>query len=398
MAKLSTDELDLAAGMFIRCLPVDDHTTHVQIQFRQLNVITHDPVLLQSHVKSRHPDITDEDVELHSLVQRGLELGKKINIPKYAAYIDRHVRAERVGVLPPIHLWTPQELSVVQSAHKGGVLQQYLCVPHDLKLLAIDGETQLASHYHLQNNLTDEAGKKAHATAYLSAVVHDDRTPMQARQFFYDLNVLGVKVNSAIALSMDTDDPLMEVVGRLSEEIPFFQGKVERISRQIKKNSPKVVKLQDLRQFVVNMVHGIAGVQYGTKPAPIDHVDLADLEALARDWLTDYTDAFAAEITDREGCVAAMGSVLAAVGAMGRRLLEAPAEERAGLRAQMLDSLSRVDFAKGDHWLGTVLTKTPRGAYTVNGPKQSAYAVYGALSDPGNPAYKAVRGDESPRP
>ncbi|MEU9252398.1 DNA sulfur modification protein DndB [Streptomyces sp. NPDC048270] len=394
MAKPNTDEIDLSAGMFIRCLPVDDWTTHIQVPFKHLKVITHDPVVLQSgNAKQRPTDVTDEDIELHSLVQRGLELGKKTNIPKYAAYIQRHVTRERAAVLPPIHLWTEHPLSIVQSTHQGA-LQNFLCVPHGLKLIAIDGETQLASHYHLERSLVGrDEERKQHADAYLSAVVHDNRTPLEARQFFYDLNVLGVRVNSAIALSMDTADPLMEVVGRLSEEIPFFRGKVERISRQIKKNSPKVVKLQDLRQFVVNMVHGIAGVQYGTKPAPVDHVDLADLESAARDWLSAYSEAFAEEIADREQCVAAMGSVLAAVGAMGRGILEASAEDRADRLEELLDSLRKVDWRKGDHWLGTVLTKTPQGKYTINGPKQSAYAVFGALSDPESPAYAVVRGE-----
>ncbi|MBT2543702.1 hypothetical protein J7E99_24150 [Streptomyces sp. ISL-44] len=395
MAKLSTDVFDLSAGIFIRCLQVDDRTTHIQVPFKQLRVITHDPVVLQpGNAKLRPTDVTDEDVELHSLVQRGLELGKKTNIPKYAAYIQSFVTGARAGVLPPIHLWTEEPLSIVQYAELGGAQQNFLCVPHGTKLIAIDGETQLASHYHLQRDpAVGQEAKDLHATAYLSAVVHDDRPPMEARKFFYDLNVLGVRVNSAIALSMDTNDPLMDVVGRLSEEIPFFRGKVERISRQIKKNSPKVVKLQDLRQFVINMVHGISGVQYGTKPAPIGHVDLADLESAARDWLAAYAEAFGEEITDREECVAAMGSVFAAVGAMGRPLLEASGEERSLRLEGLLASLKAVDWRKGDQWLGTVLTKTPQGRYTINGPKQSAYAVFGALSDPASPAYRVVRGE-----
>ncbi|MFD0551040.1 DNA sulfur modification protein DndB [Streptomyces rectiviolaceus] len=391
MATLSTAPLDLSAGIFIRCMSVDEHTTHIQVQFRQLRVITHDPVVLQPDLKMRPADVTDRDVELHSEVQRSMDGNKKSNIPTYARYIRRHVTGEKVGVLPPIHLWTERPLSIHEFADKGH-LQRFLCVPHGWRLIAIDGETQLASHYDLQRDPSmPQDVKERHESAYLSAVVHDDRSSLQARQFFHDLNWLGVRVNSAIALSMDTTDPLMALVSSLSEDVPFLKGRVERISRQLKRNSPKVVKLQDLRQFVINIVHGISGVQYGTKPAPLDHVDLDELKSVAHDWLTAYTDAFGVEFADRDGCVTGMGSVLAAVGAMGKTLISAPVERRDECREDLLRTLKEVDWHKGDHWLGTALSKTPTGNYTANGPKQSAYAVHTALSDPESGAYQQIR-------
>lgn len=398
MATLSTDGFNPAAGTFIRCMPIDERTTHIQVQFQQLRAVTHDPAVLQPGAKLRPSDVTEDDVELHSLVQRGLELGKKSNIPKYAAYIRSHVMGEEHGVLPPMHLWTERPLSIHRLA-EGDVTLHYLCVPYGLKLIAIDGETQLASHYHLQQDpALGQDVKERHATAFLSAVVHDDRPHLQARKFFHDLNVLGVRVNSTIALSMDTTDPVMAVVGRLSDDVPFFRGRVERIARQIKKNSAKVIKLQDLRQCVVNMAHGIAGVQFGARPAPVDKVDLKELEAVARDWLTAYSETFGAELANREECVAGTGTVLAAVGAMGRTLLMAPPEERAVRREALIASLRQVDWRKGDHWLGTVLTQTPRGNYTINGPKQSAYAVYAALHDSENGAYHRIRHLSAPPP
>ncbi|WP_199552120.1 DNA sulfur modification protein DndB [Streptomyces sp. N35] len=398
VAKTGTGAFDPSAGQFIRCMPVDGRTTHIQVQFKQLRVVTHDPVALQpGNARLRPSDVTEEDVELHAEVQRGIEHGKKSNIPSYAEYILRHVTGEQVGVLPPMHLWTERELSIHQFPDQDGVVQHFLCVPHGLNLIAIDGETQLASHYHLQQDPTlPQEVKERHAAAQLSAVVHDARPALEARKFFYDLNVLGVKVNTTIALAMDTTDPLMGIVGRLSEDVPFFRGKVERISRQIKKNSLKVIKVQDLRQVVVNMVHGIAGVQYGAKPAPVDKVALDELETVAREWLTAYTEAFGAELTDRETCVAGTGTVLAAVGALGQSLLDAPAEERSGRRDALIASLAQIDWRKGDHWLGTVLTQTPKGNYTINGPKQSAYAVHAALSHEDTTAYRRVRHQPEP--
>ncbi|MER5640140.1 DNA sulfur modification protein DndB [Kitasatospora sp. NPDC002227] len=387
MAILSQDRLDPSVGCGMRCMLVDDFTTHIKADFRLLRVITHDPVVLQSTSRNRPVDVTDRDVELHALVQRALEGSKKANVTSYARYIERHVMGEIAGVLPPIHLWTEQSL----AAHQDNG-ETFLCVPYGERLIAIDGETQLASHYYLQKspNVPDEV-KARHEKLLLTAVVHDNRTAAQARQFFHDLNVLAVRPNTSIGLSMDTADPLMQVVTKLSQEIPFFRGRVEQLSRQLKRNTPKVVTLQALRQCVINIAHGMSGVQYGARPAPMTNVDLQALEAVATRWLVAYTDAFEREFSERDEFVAGVGSVLAAVGAMAHPILDAAADTRDELLEGLLVSLRQVDWRKGDHWIGTVLSKTPKGTYTTNGPKQSAYAVYSALCEPGNAAYQGIR-------
>ncbi len=80
----------------------------------------------------------------------------------------------------------------------------------------------------------------------------------------------------------------MKVVGDI-EATKALQGRVEKQARQLKKNSPKIVTLQSLRQMVVNVAKGISGVQYGARPAPIDEETLPVLTEVATNWTSPPT-------------------------------------------------------------------------------------------------------------
>jgi DNA sulfur modification protein DndB len=190
---------------------------------------------------------------------------------------------------------------------------------------------------------------------------------------------------------MDTKDPVMKVVGDLETRIPALFGQVEKQARQLKKNSPKIVTLQALRQMVINVDKGISGVQYGARPAPLKEDRVDDLRDVALDWIGTYLNTFVEEIRNRETYLASSGPALAAVGAMGHVLLQAPRPEREALRQQLLDSLRSVDWHKGDHWLGIAGNYTPGGVFSVKGTKEVAYAVFNALTDPANGGYDRIR-------
>jgi DNA sulfur modification protein DndB len=190
---------------------------------------------------------------------------------------------------------------------------------------------------------------------------------------------------------MDTKDPVMKVVGDLEARIPALFGQVEKQARQLNKKSPKIVTLQSLRQMVINVDKGISGVQYGARPAPIEDEGIDDLRDVALDWIGTYLNTFEREIRDREAYLASSGPVLAAVGAMGQVLLQAPRADREGLRQQLLDSLREVDWHKGEHWLGIAGNFTPGGVFSVKGTKEVAYAVFNALTDPANGGYSRIR-------
>ena len=383
----TTTELDLSAGAYVKGVRLNDTCFLATTTFQQLRTITRDPEVLQPGSKRGNDDpaIADERA-IHELVQRVMAGSKKSNVPRYTTYILELVRGERSGVLPPMHLWLPGKLDVVTH---GGVT--YALVPNGEFLLAIDGETQLTAHHALGRAVTvANETRTQHRQFPLAAVVHHGIPTRTARQYFHDLNLLAVRPNTSLGLSMDTLDPVMQIVADVETNLEVLAGRVDKMSRQLPKKSTKIVTLQNLRQMVVNIAKGISGVQYGSRPAPVTDIDLRELTAVATDWIGQFFHTFEKEIADRENYLTGNGPVLAAVGAMGHRLLREDASSRRTISDSMLRGLSRVDWTKDEHWLGIAGNYTSTGAFSVKGTKEVAYAVYNALTDQDNPGYEQV--------
>jgi hypothetical protein len=395
MTTTTTDptELDLSAGAYIRGVRVSQHMFLASTMFQQLRTVTRDPDVLQPGSKrgSDDPAIADERA-MHELIQRALAGNKKSNALKYQQYIAELVQESASGgispkVLPPMHLWSAAALDVVTVG-----ATTYILVPNGEHLFAIDGETQLTAHHALVRSSTWDADTRAlHLKYPLGAVIHHGIPTHIARQYFHDLNILAVRPNVSLGLSMDTQDPIMKVVGDVEAAVEILAGRVEKMSRQLPRKSDKLVTLQALRQMVINIAKGISGVQYGARPAPMDGVDLQELTRVAIDWIQTYFLAFEEEIADRDHTLAGSGPVLAAVGAMGRDLLTATVPERQSLQHRMLVSLTGVDWTKGERWLGIAGNFTAAGVFSVKGTKEVAYAVFNALTDESNPGYSQIR-------
>jgi DNA-sulfur modification-associated len=382
-----TDDLDLSAGQYVKGILLRENIFIASTSFKQLKTITRNPVFLQPGARRGMYDADDleAEAEIHTLIQRALAGNKKSNVPAYRAYIEDVVMGE-VGVLPPMHLWSPKQITIVRHGS-----QTYALVPNGDYLQAIDGETQLTAHYTLDGSASSPELREAHRDFALAAVIHHGIDHTVARQYFHDLNVLAVRPNTSLGLSMDTKDPIMQVVGDLETRVPFLLERVDKMSRQLPKNSAKVVTLQSLRQMVVNIAKGISGVQYGARPAPVDEIDIDDLKRVAISWVGVYMNTFEREITDRENYLAGAGPVLAAVGAMGQALLHTAPDDRPALQDRLLDSLRQVDWKKGDHWIGIAGSPTSTGVFSVKGTKEVAYAVFNALTDPANNGYSRIR-------
>ncbi|WNB86455.1 DNA sulfur modification protein DndB [Cellulomonas sp. ATA003] len=382
-----TENLDLSAGAYVKGVRLSDTCFVAATSFQQLRTITRDPDVLQPGSKRGNDDpAIEEERAMHELIQRALSGNKKSNVPKYTRYIEQLVRGEIPGVLPPMHLWSAAPLDVVVVG-----ATTYALVPNGEHLLAIDGETQLTAHHALGRSITiDDKTRSQHRAFPLVGIVHHGISTRDARQYFHDLNILAVKPNASLGLSMDTQDPIMQVVTDVETNVALLAGRVEKMSRQLAKASNKIMTLQSLRQMVVNVAKGISGVQYGARPAPVNDVDLRELTAAATDWIGAYLETFHAEVVDREKSLASSGPVLAAVGAMGNELLHVGPEERSVAMHRMLDGLRRVDWTKGHHWVGIAGNYTPSGVFSVKGTKEVAYSVYNALTDIDNGGYHQV--------
>lgn len=378
---------DPSRGVHVKGIPMTPTSFLAVTNFNQLQTITRHPADLQpsARVTGYDSEAIAEEAQMHELIQRALTGNKKTNVGRYSIYIEEVVQGMRTGVLPPVHLWSLAELDIVPLQDV-----QYAVVPNGQRLLAIDGETQLTAHYELRRRAEPET-REAHGQYALAAIVHHGIPVETARQYFHDLNVLAVRPNTSLGLSMNSADPVMQVVGEVERRVGFVSGRVERMARQLPKNSPKVITMQTLRQMVVNVAKGIAGVQYGARPVPTEGLDLQEVTEVAVAWLDKFFGTFHREVGDRETFLASSSAVLSAIGAMGNTVLTAPDYHRITMIERLLDSLRDVDWHKGEHWQGIAGRFTPKGVFSVSGTKEVGYAVFNALADPNNPSYATVR-------
>lgn len=384
--------MDLSAGSYVKGLRLDEHTFVAVSTFGQLKAVTRDPGQLQPNARGVSEDLEDE-VAINELIQRALRGNKKANVTDYVTYIEEVVTGRRQGVLPPMHLYSEERLHTL--THEG---VQYALVPPDWRLASIDGQTQLTAHYRLNSreHATNPETKQAHREYPLSAIIHHGLPVATARQYFHDLNVLAVRPNTSLGLGMDTHDPLIRLIDDLEVEVPALTKRVDRSARQLTKGSAKLVSLQALRQMVINIARGMSGIQYGSRPAPMDGIDLEDLHVVARDWLNAFFNTFSTQIGDRENYLINTGAVLAAVGAMGHQVLKAVPAERSQVRNALIASLQAVDWRKGPRWVGIAGKINDKGKFVVGGTKELAYAVYNVLSNSDNDGYRLIRGTQAP--
>lgn len=391
-AMTTTTELDLSAGAYVKGIRLSATCFLAATTFQQLRTITRDPDVLQPGSKRGNDDPAIEDERaIHELVQRAMAGNKKTNLPKFTRYIEQLVKGDVPGVLPPMHLWSLAELSIVSMG-----ATTYILVPNGEHLLAIDGETQLAAHHALGRSTTVvPTTRTEHRLFPLGAIVHHGVPTARARQYFHDLNLLAVRPNVSLGLAMDTQDPVMQVVSDVEARVEILAGRVDKMARQLPRKTTKIVTLQSLRQMVIDIAKGISGVQFGARPAPMPEVDLQELTAVAADWIGAFFETFLAEITDRDTYLAGSGPALAAVGAIGHDLLKMDPLARQIAQTDLLDDLKTVNWTKGNHWLGIAGNFTASGVFSVKGTKEVAYAVYNALTDHDNGGYRQIRGQRS---
>lgn len=375
--RLPTFTFDPSSATFLKALPLSKNVAVISATVGRIEQLLEDPLNLQPKMLKSRPDLQQE-IETNQLIQRLFDGKKRSNVKAYASYLQQLVLGERTGASPPIHLWTPDLLEF--TAAESPTEQQYVLAKPDTTFLAIDGQTQLASYFELLRTATPEL-KKILRNYTVACVLHHGIDVFDARQLFYDLNVLGVSVNTAQGLGMNTIDPLMKIVRYLEDTIPALNGRVEKAARQIKKDSPMLMTIQTLRQMVVNIAKGISGVQYGAKPVPMDDLNVDYLQVLSKEFLEAFLAAF--ELNDRNNSVLPAAATLAAIAALVHPLFEdmesrGDVARRATRIQEIIANLRDVDWAKTAKWNGIAGKSTDKGL-AVGGPKEVGYNIYNAL-------------------
>jgi DNA sulfur modification protein DndB len=321
-------------------------------------------------------------LQIRREVQRLFEGAKRKNVESYAQYVV-NVHGGQDGMAPPIILYSEKPLTVAEDASSGAAAIQ---IPWDLQLVAIDGETQLAARFEAQNI------KAETKQDFVPVVICHNRNIQWARQVFHDLNLLAIRPNAALGLSMDERDPLTQVAREVADEIPFFRNRVNNVRRQLRATDKEVVTFTAVRGACVTLAFGIKGVQYGAKPAPVARERVPVIKRAALEWFAMIAEIVGPAFENRTKTIASASSAMAAFGAMGHELVETddPAD-RAVLCRKLGEKLRRVSWDKGKDWDGIAGKFTAKGKFSTSGAKDAAYAVYSALMDENSPTYMQIR-------
>lgn len=378
---MNDEPLNPTNGHIIAGTLIDKHRFIGRVKAAQLFQIAPDP---RDTENKKKVDSSKELQDLHSVreeVQRLFEGAKKKNVPSYAEYVVSLAHGED-GIAPPITLYSENDLAYQERADGTGFIQ----VSWEDRLVAIDGETQLAARHEAQN--IDPATKQEFVPVYICF----GRDKQWARQAFHDLNALGVKPNSAVSLGMDARDPITRVCREVERKVPFFTDRVNKVRRQLRGADADVVTITALRGACVTLAKGINGVQWGSRPVPIDEATLPAIEAAAIDWFSAVAEAIGPQMQDRERTLISAPSVLAAIGAIGFQLVSIEdATARKALAHQLAKQLRVVDWDRTAKWAGIAGKMSPKGALSIGGAKETAYAVYTALDDTTADSFAKVR-------
>lgn len=326
-----------------------------------------------------HPPM-EELARVREQVQRLFAKSKKDNAHAYSTYVEEIDTGKRMGFAPAPILWTQDPLEVIRLGLSN------LCVvviPRGRQLLAIDGETQIAGRF--------KAWKRnAHLKEIVvPTLVAHGRTEDWARQTFHDVNVFGIKPNAALAIGMDLYDPATRVARKLADESPFLINRVNMTARQLGKrqrDQGEIVTIASLRGSVVTLSKGMSGIAIGTKPLPLEEAEIEELERQAAAWWNALAKHLGTQLLD-EKMITSSPACLAALGAVGH-LAFSRGEDPQGVVAKLARD---VEWTKGDRWAGVAGKFTPKGAFSLGGAKENAYAVYAALTDTSAASYVQVR-------
>jgi DNA sulfur modification protein DndB len=372
--------LNPTEGYVVAGVQINDKTFVGRMRAAQLLKIAEDPRAAEDARKRAGNERLEDLHRIRLEVQRLFEGAKSKNVVPYTAYIVA-LHEGQEGMTPPIILYSREKLPAVD----GNEGAEFVQIPWDAQLVAIDGETQLAARFDAANL------KPETKNDFVPVVICHDRSVEWARQVFHDLNLLSVRPNAAVGIGMDSRDVLTRVARTVEDDLPFFKGRVNKVRRQLRRSDKEIVTITALRGACITFAEGISGVRYGAKPVSIPRQKLPALSSASTEWFGAVAKAIGTAIEDRDRAIASSPAVLAAIGAVGHELLEiSDASERSKELNRRIETLRGVNWDRGAHWEGIAGKLNPKGSFSVGGSKETAYAIYTALTDSESSGYQRV--------
>jgi hypothetical protein len=394
--------------------------------------LVHNPLDLDNDkFVEQHPELA-ELANARREIQRRFKGAKKANVPSYRTYLIRHQEATQrasqsddsdlyEGVCPLVTLWTPETLGTrklkVEASFDASV--DVLTVPHRVRFIAIDGETQLAARFEAMQQLGQDLVRVA---------IHFGKPASWAIAAFVDLNTRMVTPSKEEAITRLHEDILTRTARELAESNSVLRYMVKKHDTIIGQSESYWMTLGKLRLFVACVWRGKPGVSIGSKP--IVQADMKPTDASEKD-LYRVADAFwsalpefAPNVIDafnnRKESVISAPAFLAAFGAIaheaagGKGTSDANGSRQPALRfatdsielqKQMREAVSKladVNWNRGKHWQGVCgrwIDETTdengrkaKGKFRIaGGAKDVAYDVFRALVEEGLPTWVVVR-------
>jgi DNA sulfur modification protein DndB len=376
--------LSPSRGHLVTGTAINEHEFEGRVKAAQLFTFAEDPRKTESEGEYRGNTNLEAMRHLRLQVQRLFQGEKRKNVESYSQYIVGLHRGED-GLTPTIVLWSPNVLEYEEVENGDGMAR--LLIPFTERLIAIDGETQLAARYVARDIDQDTA------ETWVAIKVCHGRNVDCAKQVFHDLNVLGVQPNAALAIGMDNRDPLTAVARDVEANVPLFKGRVNRQSRQLKARDREIMTISTLRGACITLAEGISGIKHGSNPVSIRNKEKVDhIRTVALEWFSAVAEKIGPAIEDRQRTVASAPAVMAAIGALGHELVEiSNPVARQRRTTELAEKIALVNWEKGQHWEGIAGKFTPKDKFSLGGPKETAYAIYAAIGDVTTEAYRRVR-------
>jgi DNA sulfur modification protein DndB len=331
-----------------------------------------------------------EVANVRARVQRLINGAKRRNVDAYAKYLISSTKIGE-GFTPQIVIWTEKSLEVATDNGSG---LAWALVPHEMRFVALDGDTQTTARCLADGMQPGLFDKQKIKVVIIHGVPED-----QAQQIFADCNSQGVKVSTSMAIGLDNRDDATQLSKQIEKAVDGLRGKVNRQKRQLGSQDNDLITMSALRASVVCFIEGIGGVQNQTKNVDIDFDDQEKYRLAGSVWYDVVVSALgnALRPENRGSTFAAAPAVWCALGAMGHDALKEakgdaesfPSEqELVDLFHQVADEkLANFDWRRGDHWLAMGAKRSASGAATLGGPKETGSLIYKALKDgPANAA------------
>lgn len=341
-----------------------------------------DPRRLEGSKAKHHADLTPV-ATLRSRVQRLVTGAKRKNVEPYARYIIE-MKQTGEGFTPQIVLWTDQKLRVEQDPQTGVA---WALVPHSLKFIALDGDTQTTARA-----VADELKHDLFENDLIKVVIKHNTREDVAQQIFADCNAKGVKVSVSMAIGFDTRDDATQVAKWTERRIQLLDGKVNRQKRQLSKSDADLITISALRGAVVCLIQGISGVQNQTDSVEVNDADMDIIRQASVMWFAKVAETLdgALDPGRRADTFASAPAVWSALGALGHDVLKEIGGVEAGpsdedMKIAFDDAaeryLSGINWERNDKWLEVGAKRSSSGAITLGGPKETGSLVFKGLKD-----------------